>query len=178
MDLSYISDRAYRLYLLLAYTRDEMFRVRKKELASHTVLPAQSSILMAISRLGDKATPTTISHLIPRDSQTICGILNRMERQELIKRMKSPDNGKTTIINLTEAGRRASLFAMRHESINHMFDSLSEEEQRLLESCLMKLYDRSLKEHHALHMKNSQASKGGGLRKRGRRIRQPKRDKR
>jgi DNA-binding MarR family transcriptional regulator len=87
MDLSYITDKAYRLYLLLAYARDEMFKARNKELATYAVLPTQSSVLMAISRLGDKATPTAISHLIPRDSQTICGILNRMEKQELVKRV-------------------------------------------------------------------------------------------
>ena len=158
MDLSYISDKAYRLYLLLAYTRDEMFKARNKELAGYGVLPTQSSILMAIGRLGEDATPTAISHLIPRDSQTICGILNRMEKQDLIKRVKGPNNGKRTDITLTDKGRKTSLLSTKHESIIHIFDSLTEEEQKQLESCLLKLYEASERENRTLGMKSDQES--------------------
>jgi DNA-binding MarR family transcriptional regulator len=150
MDLSYIEDKSYRLYLLLAYTRDEMLRVRTRELASFSILPTQSSILMAINRLGDKATPTAIAQLIPRDSQTICGILNRMEKQGLLKRVKEPNNGKRTRITPTEAGQQAFQLSVKHESINRIVNSLSEEEQRQLESCLLKLYECSAKENIGL----------------------------
>jgi DNA-binding MarR family transcriptional regulator len=146
MDLSYIPDRFYRLYLLFAYTRDEMRRVRTRELANYDIRPAQSSILMAIKRLGDKATPTTLSQLIPRDSQSICGILNRMEKQRLVKRVKDPGNNKRTRITSTEKGEQTFLLSMKHESIHNMFASLSEEEQQQLESLLLKLYEASIKE--------------------------------
>jgi DNA-binding MarR family transcriptional regulator len=146
MDLSYIPDRYYRLYLLFAYTRDEMRRVRTRELANYGIRPAQSSILMALKRLGDQATPAALSRLIPRDSQSICGILNRMEKQGLVKRVKDPGNSKRTRITSTERGKQTFLLSMKHESIHNMFASLSQEEQLQLESLLLKLYEVSIKE--------------------------------
>jgi MarR family transcriptional regulator, organic hydroperoxide resistance regulator len=150
LDLSAFTDRRYKTYMLLAYTRDEMFRARTKELRKYSILPRQASVLMAIDRLGSNATPTEISKLLIRDSQTVAGILNRMEKQGLIKRTKDPNNGKSIKIIATPKSRQAFLQSVKHESINRIMDCLGEEEMQQLESILLKLHESSIHEKKRL----------------------------
>jgi DNA-binding MarR family transcriptional regulator len=114
------------------------------------VLPRQASVLMAIHNLGEKATPTEISRLIIRDSQTISEILNRMEKDKLINRIKDTTNNKRKIISLTEKGRQAYYLSLNRESIHSIMSCLSIEEQKQFTSCLAKLAEASLKVNQVL----------------------------
>jgi len=143
MDLSYIKEQSFRIYLLLAFTRDSAKKVRSQELAGIDIYPEQASILMAIKHLGAQATPTEIGKLIPRDSQTISGILSRMEKRGLVKRVKKTKTTKATSIVLTEEGSEAAEKAACHGSILKLFQALTQEELDVLERSLLKLYHAS-----------------------------------
>ncbi len=147
---SYLSDPLYKLYMLFFYTRDSMLRARTKDLRRFNVHPRQASVLMAIHTLEEKATPTEISRLIIRDSQTISEILNRMEKDKLINRIKDSTNNKRKIISLTDKGRKAYYLSLNRESIHSIMSCLSIEEQKHLTSCLVKLAEASIKENQEL----------------------------
>lgn len=140
MRFSFADEQEFRIYLLLAFTRDELKKIRSKELLPSNIRPEQARILAAIKKLGADATPTTIGEIVPRDSQTICGMLNRLEKVGLVNRVKESKNAKKTRIVLTPAGEDAVERSAHHEKISQLFEVLTSEEKNLLEAYLEKLY--------------------------------------
>ena len=140
MNLSFAKEQEYRIYLLLSFTRDEMRKVRAKKLSEMDLMPAQASILAVARQLGEEATPATIGQYVPRDSQTICGILTRMEKKGLIVRTKKRETAKSTYIKLTEAGLKCAERASDHSEIISLLRVLSPEERVIMENVLNKLY--------------------------------------
>jgi len=141
MNLSFAKETEYRIYLLLSFTRDEMRKVRAKKLNEVDILPEQASILALTRLLGEETTPTTIGQYVPRTSQTICGILNRMEKKGLIVRKKKGRSARATHIELTETGLECAISASDHSEIIRLLEVLSLDEMVVLESLLTKIYD-------------------------------------
>lgn len=68
-------------------------------------------------------------------------LLSKMEASRLIERTPDPDDGRASLISLTEEGREeAGVFAKRREEANkNLFAALSDEEKQQLERILAKL---------------------------------------
>lgn len=101
--------------------------------------------MFVINALGDKATPAEISRWLFRESQSVSGILNRMEKQGLVRRDK--DLGKKNLVRvaLTEKGREVYGNCTKRESMHRIMASLSGEQRQQLIACLENLRDAALK---------------------------------
>lgn len=68
-------------------------------------------------------------------------LLSKMEASRLVERTPDPDDGRASLISLTEEGREeAGVFAKRREEANkNLFAALSDEEKQQLEHILAKL---------------------------------------
>lgn len=142
MDLP--KDQDYELWVLLAQTREAMYKARQKELIKYELSPRQSAVLFAIQAIGDGATLTDIARLLFRELHSTSELLTRMEKEGLIEKIKDTKKGSRIRITLTKKGKEAYKQSTKRESIREIMSCLSEEERQQLWSSLKKIRDRAL----------------------------------
>lgn len=147
-DLLY-GDEDYRLWVMLLRVRDIGLKARERELAKHNLRPRHSAVLFAIKELGRNATPGEIARRTYREPHSLSVMLNRMERDGLIRKKKSPEGGNRITVSLTRKGQQAFLASSRRESIHRMVSTLSERQRQNLKSCLRTLWEAGLREVEA-----------------------------
>ena len=138
-------DNKYRLAWLIFRVRTLLYRTRDKELTSYDVKPRQAAVLIVASAIGDKATPAEISRWLLREPHTVSGILDRMEKKGLVKRVKDLERKNMIRVTLTEKGHKAHR-AIRRKGVYHkILGVLTEEEQGQLASLLTKIQEKAVK---------------------------------
>jgi len=140
-----VRDQDYELWVLLAQTRELMYKARQKELAQYNISPQQSAVLFIIKALGDEVTPAEIARYLLREHHSVSELLKRMEKDGLVSKIKdSAKKGRVKIL-LTQKGEQANKHSMKRKSIKEIISCLSDEERQQLQSSLKKLRDSALK---------------------------------
>jgi len=139
------TDPDYNLWLFVAQVRTVMLRARQMEVSRYGITASQASVLFVVNALGDKAMPAEISRWLFRQSHSVSGTLNRMEKQGLVRRVK--DLGKKNLVRvvLTEKGREVYGNCTKREAMHRIMPSLSGEQRQQLIACLENLRDATLK---------------------------------
>ena len=146
-----LEDRDFASWVFMSRTRDAILRSRVKELQKHNLSARQSSVLIVLEELDDKATPAEVSKWVFRESHSVSNFLIRMERDGLIKRVKDLDKKNMIRIEITDKGREAVHEAKKMESVHKIMAVLSDEEHQQLMAITQKLWNKSLEE---LRIKN------------------------
>ena len=139
------TDKYYELWVLLADTKEAILKSRQRELIRHNITATQAAILFIIQTIGDQATPSEISRQIFRKPSTITEILNRMEKQGLVKKVKDLNRKNLVRVVLTDKGREAYHLSSQRKSIRKIMSSLSSENRQQLKSFLQTLREEALK---------------------------------
>ena len=139
------TDEDYNLWLFLAQVRAVMFKARQKEVSRYGITAGQASVLFVINALGDRATPAEISRWLFLKSHSVSAILNRMEKQGLVKRAKDLPKKNLVRVALTEEGRELYGNCTKRESMHKIMASLDSKLRQQLMVCLEKLRDATLK---------------------------------
>jgi len=139
------TDRDYNLWVLLNQARDAVLKARQKELQRYNISASRAAAVFVIEAIGDKARPAEISRKLFREPHTISGLLSRMEKKGLVRRLKDLDKKNLIRVVLTKKGREAYHQSTKRESIHQIMSSLSEEQQQQLASSLQTLRDAALK---------------------------------
>lgn len=139
-------DEDYKTWVILGRTRDALIRNRMKDLHAHGITIRQSTVLVLLEQLGEKATPAEISRWVFREAHTISDFLKRMERDGLIRRVKDLKRKNMIRVEITEKGHEAAHNAMKMEAIHKIMPVLTEAEHRQLRASLEKLWNRALEE--------------------------------
>ena len=139
------TDRDYNLWVLLNRARDAVLKARQKELQRYNISASRAAAVFVIEAIGDKARPAEISRKLFREPHTISGLLSRMEKKGLVRRLKDLDKKNLIRVVLTKKGREAYHQSTKRESIHQIMSSLSEEQQQQLASSLQTLQDAALK---------------------------------
>ena len=145
MDKPVYEDRDYRLLKLITHTGDAVFRARKNELNEYGLSPRQAAVVVAIQAIGEKATSAEIARWLYREHHTVSGILNRMEKDGLVKKVRNRGGKKLTRIVLTEKGRQAYNQSSKIEALHEIMSFISDEERQQLKACLEKIRDAAFK---------------------------------
>jgi len=140
------SDEDYSLWWLILQARRTMHRVREKELFKYGITTAEIAVLFAINAMGRSATPMIISQMLLRQSHSITGLLNRMQKKGLVMRHKDLNKKNLVRIEITEKGKTAYQQSRNRECIHRIMSCLSNKERRELRSSLMKLRNEALAE--------------------------------
>ena len=144
-DLSSVN-QDYNLWLLLQQVGHAASAARQKELNQYSISNAQVDVLFVIQAIGNKATPAEISRWVFREPHSVSGLLNRMEREGLVRKVKDLDRKNLVRVAITEKGHQVYRQSTKIESIRKVLSSLSKEEQQQLMSCLETLRDKALEE--------------------------------
>lgn len=137
-------DADYNLWLFLAQVRMVMLRARQMEVNRFGITASQASVLFVINALNNEATPAEISRWLFRHSQSISGVLNRMEQQGLVTRVRDLKRKNLVRVAMTEKGREIYGECTKRDSIHKIMASLSDELRQPLITCLENLRNASL----------------------------------
>ncbi len=141
-----LEDRDFASWVYMSRTRDAIFRNRVKELQQHNLSARQSSVLIVLEELDNKATPAEVSKWVFREPHSVSDFLIRMERDGLIRRVKDLKRKNMIRVEITDKGREAVHNARKIESIHDIMAVLSEEEHQQLMAITQKLWDKALEE--------------------------------
>lgn len=139
------TDKYYDLWVLLADTKEAILKSRQRELIRHDITATQAAILFIIQAIGDQATPSEISRQIFRKPSTVTEILNRMEKQGLVTKVKDLNRKNLVRVVLTDKGREAYHLSSQRKSIRKIMSSLSPENRQQLRSFLQTLREEALR---------------------------------
>ena len=122
---------------LLTTSQHRVFQEVSKRLENYDVTPVQYGVLHCLWK-GDKTTPKEIASELELENSTISGILDRMEKKNLLKRQVSTEDRRYIEVVLTEKG--ASLEKPVLDTIDQanldILASIPEEEQQILKKNL------------------------------------------
>ena len=142
------SETALTTFNMLRQTWAAVNKVAETKLAKLGLTPEKVAVLWACRDYPDTLTPAEISRLVFRENQTIAGLLNRMEKEGLVKRIPKRKGHPFTEVKLTARGEKAcgpGIEVMK-ELITELLAALSAEKQEQLQGLMRVLRDRSLKE--------------------------------
>jgi DNA-binding MarR family transcriptional regulator len=139
-------NKEYDIWILLSRVYHLIAMLRKLEMSKFDILPVQSYILFIIKALGDDTTPSRIAEYVYQQRSSISDILNRMEKQGLIKKTSNSGSKKRVLITLTDKGEKALLISRKREYLHKIMSSLTEEKKQQLESGLEVLRDSAINE--------------------------------
>src|SRR2546423_3509024 len=130
-----------------------MNRTVNRTLAEHQLSAEQAHLLSVLWTFG----PLTIGALqreLALSSATLTGSIDRLEAQELVRRVPSPDDRRATVIEArVPARRREKIEATRDRAERRCFATLTAAERkelaRLLDKCISDLSSLSHSSHSA-----------------------------
>ena len=148
-------DQYYDLWNLLSEARDAIVRVRETEASQSGISAMQTHALFYIQAIDGPVTPAQLSRYLFRESQSVSGILDRMEKQGLVRRVRDLDRKNQVRVVITEKGQQAYNQSTRRKSIQRIMSALSDEERQQLKSFLQSLKDRALDELAVVRQRTS-----------------------
>ena len=134
------NDPDINLYILLDQVDSITTNAVELELKHLRLSQPQARVLTMLSRESEPATIEELSNWTLKEFNSVSTLINRMEKKELIKKIKKPGDLKTYIA-LTEKGSELYHRQVTERSIHLIFENLSNEEKRAFESILKKLRD-------------------------------------
>ena len=140
------ADEDYRLFYMLLRVREKLFEEREKELFQYNIRLRHSACLFAIKELGDNATPNEIAKIVHRRPNSVSVMLNRMEKNGLIKKNRASNGGNRIVATLTRKGEHAFKMSRKRESLHRIFSALTETQREQLRDCLKTLWASGQKE--------------------------------
>ncbi len=143
------NDRDQALWLLLEQTRNAIYKARELELEEYGVSTVQAGVMFVIHTMGGRTRPAEIARWLVREPHSISGLLSRMERDGLIKRVPDPERKNAVSIMLTDRGRDICFKTFQRESVRQILKGLSDRERKQLMISLIGLRDRALKDRRA-----------------------------
>ena len=131
----------FTAWFLVSQTRGAMTRVTEKELAKVGLTPEKAKVLWLCHDYPPPLTPAEISRLLFRKSHSVAGLIDRMERDGLVRRVPKRKGHPFTEIQLTEKGQEMVTPAkdMIVRLISELMSPLADEEVEQLQAALTKL---------------------------------------
>ncbi len=147
METNPTRDRDYELWGLLNQASHAMERAREDELRPIGLSMMHAAVLYIVKAGKGPVTPAQISRWLFREPHTVSGLLQRMEKQGLLKRAKDLERKNVIRVTLTEQGEEAYRRATEMKPIHRVMSHLSPEERDSLRAHLETLRDKALEQH-------------------------------
>jgi DNA-binding MarR family transcriptional regulator len=134
------NDPAVNLYILLDQTDGIVTSAVELEIKHLKMTQPQVRVLTMLSRQDDPATLEELANWTLKEFNSVSTLINRMEKKGLVKKIKKNGDLKT-YVSLTGKGSDLYLKQVTERSIHLIFDKLSSEEKKQLNSTLIKVRD-------------------------------------
>jgi DNA-binding MarR family transcriptional regulator len=140
------TDKDYELWVLLRQTCDGMLIARENELRKIGISAMQAAVLFVVKTVTVPATPAEISRWLFRQPHTVSGLLNRMEKRGLVRKVKDLERKNMIRIVITEKGEQAYQRSREMKVIPSILSCLSPKERDNLWKYADRLRSKTLEE--------------------------------
>jgi len=123
-----------------------MVRATENELRPIGISMIQAAVLFLVKNAKTPATPAQLSRWLFREPHTVSGLLNRMEKQGLVRKAKDLERKNLVRVTLTEKGEEAYQLQSKMRLIRKLLSSLSPKQRDNLMTYLRTLRSRALDE--------------------------------
>ena len=143
-------DPTFATYTLLRQAWIAVNKVSETKLAKKGLTPEKLAVLWACRDYPGTLIPSEIARLLFREPQTIAGLLNRMEREGLIKRTPKRKGKPFTEVKITPKGEKAigPGLDVHRALIAELASDLPVEQQEQLQNLLRALRDKAVEKLH------------------------------
>lgn len=138
-----ISD--YYLWVIFSQTRDAISKARERELQTEGISERHAQLLFIIELIGRDATPAKVARWLFREPHSISEIIDRMEKQGLLKKVKDMNRKNQVRIEITEKGYDQYRRSFIPRNIPDILSVLKENERKQLIASLKKLRKAAIK---------------------------------
>lgn len=144
VDIKAVRGLAEWIVLYQAYNAN--FKVQELGLLSFNLSLPQLHLLALLTYAGGELTTGEIGRAMVKASQTITGLVDRLEVQNLVERRFDRSDRRKTWVRLTDAGRErfAKAFPVANRLGEESFSALTDEELAALRTAATKLRDVAL----------------------------------
>ena len=135
-------------WMLLHQTYNSISRCEDQFFDKIDMTAQQHGVLMTIKYIGCPRTPTRIAEWVDKHLNTVSPILERMEKNGLIKKVRDTKDRRLYIIAMTEKGEKYLNDSTPKAAalVKNILECLSEEELRMLERLLEKVRLQAMKQ--------------------------------
>ena len=144
------SDASYTAWTQFRQSWAATYRAVERSLTKTGLTPIKVNVLWFCKTMPGPLTPAELSRLLFRESQTIAGLLARMEKEGLIERVPKRKGRPFTEVKITAKGEE--LLRPAREAvcplIARIMSSLSVEEHDQFQNLLLKVRRKALEELH------------------------------
>ena len=146
MKTNVATDRDFKFWVLLRQTYHAIVTASENELRQIGISGRQAAVLSIVKAITVPATPAEISRWLFRQPHTVSGLLNRMEKQGLVRKVNDLERKNMIRIVITEKGEQAYQRSSEMKVIRKILSCLSPEERDNLETYLETLRNKALGE--------------------------------
>lgn len=144
------SEPSLTSWALLRQTWAVMDKVAEIRLAKVGLTPEKIAVLWACKEHPGPLIPAEIARFVSRESQSVTGLLNRMEREGLVTRIPKRKGKPFTEIRLTSKGEDICQkgIAIMKKVIDEQMTTLKDEERKQLDNRLRALRQQAVENLH------------------------------
>lgn len=127
---------------LLSSSQNTVFKYFAKRLSEYGITPSQYGVLNCLWQYGD-ISPSKIRELLNLEASSVSGVLDRMQKNELIERHIDQNNQRAIIVSLTEKSMaiKDGVETVVSEMNNKFLEPFSDEERKILKKTLFTIID-------------------------------------
>lgn len=140
------NDDDYNLIAVINQTGHAISLARSRELSRYSLSMMRAAVLLVLQIRDNNATPTEIAQWLLREPHTISALLDRMEKDGLIRRFRDLRKKNTVRVAMTEKGRDAYQASLKRETFHNIMSVLTAEEREQLRATMSKVWLRTLQE--------------------------------
>jgi MarR family transcriptional regulator, organic hydroperoxide resistance regulator len=157
-----------RIVDAIVYLQTQARRLARERAANHGLTPTQLSVVKLLDTSGDLSL-SALSERMHSNNSTVTGIIDRMERDGLVRRARSKSDRRMWMIALTDRGRTTAtqISDTPWDTLTHALAGLSAEDQEHLLSIIDRLARVIAKEVAADNHKPATAGRPKGSSKKG-----------
>ena len=140
------SHQDYELWVLLDQTCAAMIRARENELRPAGISGMQAAVLFIVKAVKGPATPAEISRWLFREPHSVSGLLNRMEKDGLVRKVKDLERKNLIRVAITEKGEEAYQQSRDMKVIPQILSCLTRKKKENLRAYLEALRNKAVAE--------------------------------
>jgi DNA-binding MarR family transcriptional regulator len=144
------ADPTMTTWTLLRQTWIAANKLAETKLAKKNLTPENLAVLWICRDYPGPVTPAEIARLVFREAQSIAGLLNRMEKEGLVKRIPKRKGRPFTEIKLTAKGEELCSpgIEIQKKVITEMMSDLPDAKRKQLHQTLRELRQKMLDQMH------------------------------
>ena len=135
----------HRLWVLCHQTHNLATKCEEKALTAAGLTPQQFGVMIAIKNIKPPVTPTEVAKWLDRSTNSVSMIVDRMERDGLVRRRRDVRDRRSLRLVITKKGEEPFKQALgpAWELIEHVLSGLTSEERQILNELMDKMREKA-----------------------------------